>query len=198
MSQALQQECEGVDGILRAGDWSNYCQVQSGMLLSGGIVNIQPSFLYEVFNQQLSVCNPPNVARSYSLRWVAVLSLPLLPSSNSILVPKQNTHNCKLCLCFSDSCTESLFVQALLLLLYQFFSHPISLNETSVSPPKTSLLILPSLNSSMVAQLVKNLPAMWETWVQSLGWEDSLEKGMGIYSSILAWRIPRTVGHGHD
>ena len=43
-----------------------------------------------------------------------------------------------------------------------------------------------------VAQMVKNLPAMWETQVQSLGWEDPLEKGMAAHSSILAWRIPRT------
>ena len=53
-------------------------------------------------------------------------------------------------------------------------------------------------------QLVKNLPAMQEIWVQSLGWEDSLEKGKATYSSILAWRIPRTVlstglqRDGHD
>ena len=40
-----------------------------------------------------------------------------------------------------------------------------------------------------VAQMVKNLPAMWETQVQSLGWEDPLEKGMAAYSNILAWRI---------
>ena len=43
--------------------------------------------------------------------------------------------------------------------------------------------------ASLMAQLVKNLPAMWETWVRSLGWEDPLEKGMATYSSILAWRI---------
>ena len=40
--------------------------------------------------------------------------------------------------------------------------------------------------------MVKNLPAMQETQVQSLGWEDSLEKGMATHSSILAWRIPQT------
>ena len=40
--------------------------------------------------------------------------------------------------------------------------------------------------------MVKNLPAMQETQVQSLGWEDLLEKGMAAYSSVLAWRIPRT------
>ena len=41
-----------------------------------------------------------------------------------------------------------------------------------------------------MAQLVKNLPPMRETWVQSLGWEDPLEKGMATHSRILAWRIP--------
>ena len=40
--------------------------------------------------------------------------------------------------------------------------------------------------------MVKNLPAMWETWVQFLGWDDPLEKGMATHSSILAWRIPWT------
>ena len=46
--------------------------------------------------------------------------------------------------------------------------------------------------ASLVAQMVKNLPAMWETWVQSLGWKDPLEKGMATQSSILAWIIPWT------
>ena len=45
----------------------------------------------------------------------------------------------------------------------------------------------------LVAQLVKNPPAMRETWVQSLGWEDPLEKGKVMHSNILAWRIPRTI-----
>jgi len=44
--------------------------------------------------------------------------------------------------------------------------------------------------ASLVTQLVKNLPAMWEIWVRSLGWEDPLEKGKVTHSSILAWRIP--------
>ena len=58
--------------------------------------------------------------------------------------------------------------------------------------------------ASLVAQMVKNLPAMWETWVPSLGWEDALEKGKFTHSSILAWRIPWTVQSmgsqrvGHD
>ena len=46
--------------------------------------------------------------------------------------------------------------------------------------------------ASLITQMVKNLPAMWETWVQSLGWEDPLKEGMATHSSILAWRIPWT------
>ena len=45
-----------------------------------------------------------------------------------------------------------------------------------------------------MAQLVKNKPAMQETWVQSLGWEDPLQKGKATHSSILAWRIPTVHG----
>ena len=48
--------------------------------------------------------------------------------------------------------------------------------------------------ASMVAQMVKNPTAMWETWVWSLGWEDPLEEGMATWSSILAWRISRDIG----
>ena len=52
---------------------------------------------------------------------------------------------------------------------------------------------LQSSSAYLEAQLVKNLPAVWETWVRSLGWEDPLEEGMATHSSILAWRIPWTV-----
>ena len=50
--------------------------------------------------------------------------------------------------------------------------------------------------ASLVAQLVKNLPAMWETWVWSLGWDDPLKKEMDTHSSILSWRILRTEESG--
>ena len=56
--------------------------------------------------------------------------------------------------------------------------------------------------ASLVAQMVKNPPAMRETWVESLGWEDPLEEGMATHFSILAWRIPmdrgawRAIVHG--
>ena len=52
--------------------------------------------------------------------------------------------------------------------------------------------LTPSQLISLVAQLVKSLPAMWETWVQSLGQEDPLEEGMATHSRILAWRIAWT------
>ena len=48
--------------------------------------------------------------------------------------------------------------------------------------------------ASLVAQMVKNLPVIWKTWVRSLGWEDPLEKGMATHSRILAWRIPMDRG----
>ena len=48
------------------------------------------------------------------------------------------------------------------------------------------------MRASLVAQAVKNLPTVWEIWVQSLDQQDFLEKGMATHSRILAWRIPRT------
>ena len=53
--------------------------------------------------------------------------------------------------------------------------------------------MFPGGSASLTAQLVKNPHAMWETWVQSLGWEDPLEKGKATLSSTLAWRTPWTV-----
>ena len=47
--------------------------------------------------------------------------------------------------------------------------------------------------ASLVAQLVKNPPEMWETWVRSVDWEDPLEKGKAIHTTIPAWRIPSAV-----
>ena len=52
---------------------------------------------------------------------------------------------------------------------------------------------LNKIRASLVAQTLKNLPAIQETWVQSLGWEGPLEKGKAPHSCILAWRIPLTV-----
>ena len=104
------------------------------------------------------------------------------------------TQSCKYCcyLCLTNG-------EALLLL----FSHQIlsdSLWPHGLYTPWNSLGQNTGVGSasllqgiSLVAKMVKCLPAMWETWVRSLGWEDSLEKGKAIHSSILAWRIPWTV-----
>ena len=64
--------------------------------------------------------------------------------------------------------------------------------------------LTPGLWTILVAQLVKNPPAIQHTWVRFLGWEDPLEKGKATHSSILAWRIPWTIQFmgsqrvGHD
>ena len=60
------------------------------------------------------------------------------------------------------------------------------------------ILILPRVGASLVAQMVKNLQAMHQTWVRSLAWEDPLEESMATHSSILAWRIPMDRGACQD
>ena len=70
---------------------------------------------------------------------------------------------------------------------------PSSIPGSGWSPGEGISYLLQYSWASLVAQLLKNLPATWETWVQSLGWEDPLEKGMVTHSSILAWRIQWTV-----
>ena len=62
----------------------------------------------------------------------------------------------------------------------------------TVSLPKPHLWPTISISASLVTQRLKRLPAMRDTWVRSLGWEDPLEKEMATHSSILAWRIPWT------
>ena len=53
-------------------------------------------------------------------------------------------------------------------------------------------MFIPQIWASLVTQIEKNSPEMWETWGQSLDWEDPLEEGMATHSDILAWRIPWT------
>ena len=59
-------------------------------------------------------------------------------------------------------------------------------NEENLFCQFSDELDMPSMPSGFLVQMVKNLPAVWETWVRSLGWKDPLEKGMATYSSILA------------
>ena len=70
---------------------------------------------------------------------------------------------------------------------------PSGTRSTAFGESKSIVYPLQYSWASLVAQLVKNLPAMWETWIRSLGWEDPLEKGKATHSSILARRIPWTV-----
>ena len=87
---------------------------------------------------------------------------------------------------YSNSCPSS-----------QWYIQP-SHSLSSPSPPAFNLSqhqgLFQWVRVSPMAQMVKNLPAMWETWVWSLGWKDPLEKGIPIYSSILAWRNPTDRG----
>ena len=95
---------------------------------------------------------------------------------------KQDFRNLfKRSLCYN--CLLSL-IQVLLISYLMIWQNPLTI----------FYLVVPILvfSASIVAQLVKNLPAMQETPVQFLGWEDPLEKGMATHFSILAWRIPRT------
>ena len=68
---------------------------------------------------------------------------------------------------------------------------PINLNHSTLCPP-CSICCLVLTPPPLPPQSVKNLPAMLETWVRSLGWEGPLKKEMATHSSILAWRIPWT------
>ena len=73
-------------------------------------------------------------------------------------------------------------------------SCPSHLSEQACPSQLLPLLPLTWVWASLVAQMVKNPPAMWETWVWSLGWKDPLEEGMAAHSSILAWKIPTDRG----
>ena len=80
-------------------------------------------------------------------------------------------------------------------LKYQF---PSLYTMAPCSNPSSFLCCAGLFWASMAAQMVKNLPAMQETQVRSLGWEDPLEKGMATHSSILSWKIPWTEEPGGD
>ena len=71
--------------------------------------------------------------------------------------------------------------------------HTQPLHQPQWTPNK---MWLQGIGASLVAQLVKNLPAMGETWIWSLGWEDPMEKGIATHSNILAWKIPWTYSMG--
>ena len=82
-------------------------------------------------------------------------------------------------------------------MIYETLSHhwyflKFSYLQETVVQKENRIFILIFIQASLVAQMVKNLPAIQETWVRSLSQEDPLEKGMATHSSILAWEIPWT------
>ena len=78
-------------------------------------------------------------------------------------------------------------------MIQPFPAHLLIQRAVSVaSVPLLKFSILSALCFSHYSQMVKNPPAKWEIWVQSLGWADSPEKGMATHSSVLVWRIPWT------
>ena len=85
---------------------------------------------------------------------------------------------------FFELCKLSLLLGVLIIITINFTS--ISLTNELENVYYNTL----SFWTPLVVQMVKNLPAVWETWVSFLGWEDPLEKGMATHSSVLAWRIP--------
>ena len=93
------------------------------------------------------------------------------------------------------SCDTIILYCTLFLFLLIISQAGLSFSTWFISLPVLKVKIILKVSNrkswaSLVAQLVKNLPAMQETWVPSLGWEDPLEEGMATHSSILAWRIP--------
>ena len=101
-------------------------------------------------------------------------------------------------------CVPCIYSQIILYILYILYSSvgkksacnagdPGSIHGSERSAGKGIGYPLQYSWAALVTQLVKNPPAMWETWIRSLGWEDPLEKGKATHSIILAWRIPWTI-----
>ena len=106
--------------------------------------------------------------------------------------------HCDICVTFIPPFSQSLEMMLTSVIFYHLPSlvpRDIHCLSTKAWPHIWKHLLLQSSlcsSASLVFQLVKNLPGMWENWVQFLGWEDPLEKGKVTHSSILAWRIPWT------
>ena len=124
--------------------------------------------------------------------WSKLEILPFLPPApNTVLPPKaavlsgaQGEQSCSRLICPS-ACGISAGKES-----DCNAGDPGSFPGSGSSPGEGISYPLQYFGASLVSQMVKNLPAMWETWVQSLGWEDPLEEGMATHSSILAWRSP--------
>ena len=101
------------------------------------------------------------------------------------------SNECSGLISFRTDWFDLLTVQGILKSLLQHYSSKASSALNLLyGPTLTSVFDYWKKQASLVAQMVKNPPATWETWVRSLSWEDSLKEGMATHSSFLAWRIP--------
>ena len=121
------------------------------------------------------------------LLWDSILpSSQSAGSQNTVTIFCPNTLSLNILTCHVVSNTSWDLVTSIRFMNHTFYYRWIILSDVNRT-------LIYGRWAPLVAQLVKNPPAMWETWVQSLGWEDLLEKGKATHSSILAWRIPWTV-----
>ena len=151
----------------------------------------------KAWNQVYMVSTPSQTHIALGASEAPVAALPLLPGCS-----ERSSHKLPSCLTVSSHPSWQVHVSS----LGKKGKHRVGTNTWSIpahteflitSPPTTFrsdhayLHVWPtSVRASLVAQPIKNLPTMQETWVQSLGWEDPLEEEMATHFSILAWRIP--------
>ena len=153
-------------------------------------LNSRPLCMCAVSQSCLTLCNPmdcsPPGSSVHGISQARVLEWAAMPTSRGSSRPRDRT-------CVSCSGRWILHSSRLWELHSQCaFCQDISPPDIHFLPLETCGIeyVFMSMWASLAAQLVKNLPAMRETWVQGLGWEDPLEKGKATHCSILAWRSP--------
>ena len=132
-----------------------------------------------------TLCDPVDCSTQASLSLTISRGLPKFMSFESVMPSNR--------LIFGRPLSPSPFSLSQCRDLCQCFGHVTRKTSLCVSVQSSQFIPPPVL----VAQPVKNPPAMWETWVRSLGWEDPLEKGKATHFSILAWRTPWMSPWGH-
>ena len=149
---------------------------------------IMPSFLKDSFARYRTV------DRFFSSNILNILSHSLLAWKISFGKSARYGSSLKCNVLLSHAALKSLFCRWLLQLFGSLCWYLVSFGPHESKCPFLSLFFSKYcfLWASLVAEMVKNLPAVWETWVWSLGWEDPLEEGMVTHFGVLAWRTPWT------
>ena len=156
------------------------------------------SFSISLSNEHLGTLN------KFELLLMCTLMINFIFSSVQLLshvrlfeTPWTAVHRASLSITNSWSLLRLMFMQSMMPSNHLIFCHPLLLLP-SIFPNISVFSKRPFFSGgSLITQLVKKPPAMWETWVWSLGWEYLLEKGKATHSSIQAWRIPWTAHGGH-